>query len=231
MAKCWRHWELKNSKGRSELIGLRPFQLEFHGHQKEMKEFFVRCGRQFASLMGQHHVQYRSNAFYIEKGEYVEVLVDSRIMVDVAYFRKINPNYTRPHINELARPSSSSDTYVFFFSDIEAEEVKICSQTVCGWSFGNKRWRKPSSPEHYKMELVLMTWSGICGQRYHGDCLESIFFRQSRDSGHEKEGHHSPRQGSHIPRIRRCNRRLCAGKGSRIDNTSALRIPALDPLL
>ena len=110
-----------------------------------MKEYFVRCGRQFASLMGQHHVQYRGNAFYIEKGEYVEVPVDSRIMVDVAYFRKINPNYTRPHINELARPSSSIDIYIFFSNDIKAKEVKtndlntivmsegdliICSQTI-----------------------------------------------------------------------------------------------------
>ena len=96
------------------------------------------------------------------KGEYVEVPVDSRIMVDVAYFRKINTDYTRPHINELAKPSSSNSNYIFLFSNTDAEEVKtngldsttmsesdlmICSQTVYGWSFGNKRWRKPSSPE------------------------------------------------------------------------------------
>ena len=151
-------------QGAKRVDWLEAFPLEFHEHQKEMKEYFIKCGRQFTSLMGQHHVQYRGNAFYIEKGEYVEVPVDSRIMVDVAYFRKINPNYTRPHINELARPSSSNSTYtLLLFPDIDAEEAKtncldttamsegdlmICSQTVCGWSFGNKRWRKPSSPEH-----------------------------------------------------------------------------------
>ncbi len=95
--------------------------------------------------MSQYHVHYRGNAFYIEKGEYVEVPVDSRIMVDMAYFRKINPNYTRPHIDDLARPSSSNISYIFLFSNTEAEEVKtnglntttmsegdlmICSQTV-----------------------------------------------------------------------------------------------------
>ena len=72
------------------------------------------------------------------------------------------------------------------------------------------------------MELVLMIQSGICGRRYHGDCLESIFFRESRDSRHEEEGHHGPREGSHIPRIQRCNRRLCGGKGPGVDNTSAV---------
>lgn len=112
-----------------------------------MEEYLVRCGRQFVSLMGQHHVQYRGNAFYIEEGEYLEVPVDSRIMVDVAHFRKVNPNYARPRINELARPSSLNSIYILF-TDTETEEVKsngldtttmreddlmICSQTVYGW--------------------------------------------------------------------------------------------------
>ena len=150
---------IKNFQGAKRIDRLEAFPLKFHAHQKEMREYFVRCGRQFTSLMGQHHVQYRGNAFYIEKGEYIEVPADSRIVVDVAYFRKCNPNYTRPRINELARPSSSNDGFIMFY---DAEEVKIngldptsmsesdlmiCSQTVYGWSFSNKRWRKPSFPE------------------------------------------------------------------------------------
>ena len=149
-------------QGAKRVDRLEAYPLEFHRHREEMREYFVRCGREFASLVGQHHVQYRGNAFYIEKGDYVEVPVDSRIMVDVAYFRKVNPNYNRPHINKLARLSSSNGIFILW-SDTEAEHVKsnginmetiseddlmICSQTVYGWSFGNKRWRKPSSSEH-----------------------------------------------------------------------------------
>jgi len=80
-------------------------------------------------------------------------------MVDVAYFRKVNPNYARPHINELARPTSTNDFCILFEADTEEvksngldtkmlseDDLMICSQTVYGWSFGNKRWRKsPSS--------------------------------------------------------------------------------------
>ncbi|KAI9715641.1 MAG: hypothetical protein M1812_005793 [Candelaria pacifica] len=146
---------IRKFQGAKRVDRLEAFPLEFHRHQKKMKDYLVRCGRRFVSLMGQHHVRYHGNAFYIEKGEYVEVPVDSRIMVDAAYFRKINPNYTRPHINELARPSSSNNICSLFFFDTESEEVKsncldtatmseedlmICSQTVYGWSFGNKRW-------------------------------------------------------------------------------------------
>ncbi|KAA6414807.1 MAG: hypothetical protein FRX48_01557 [Lasallia pustulata] len=78
-------------QGAKQIDSLEAFPLAFHRRQKEMREHCVRC----------------------EKGDYVEVPVDSRIMVDVAYFRKVNPNYARPHINELARPSSLHGFYNF----------------------------------------------------------------------------------------------------------------------
>jgi len=151
---------IRTFQGAMRIDRLEAYPLAFHQRQKEMREHCVRCGRQFVSLTGQHHVQYHGNAFYIEKGDYIEVPVDSRVMVDVAYFRKANPNYIRPHINDLARPNSSDG--FFIFSDAEADAVKsssldmkamseddlmICSQTVYGWSFGNKQWCKSLSFE------------------------------------------------------------------------------------
>ena len=50
-----------------------------------------------------------ATTFTFKKGDSVEVSVDSRIMVDVTYFRKVNPNYAGPQINELARSCSSDD--------------------------------------------------------------------------------------------------------------------------
>lgn len=57
------------------------------------------------------------------EAECVEARVDSRITVDMAHFRKVNPNYARPLINEFARPSSSDSIYILF-NDTETEEVK-----------------------------------------------------------------------------------------------------------
>jgi hypothetical protein len=37
----------------------------------------------------------------------VEVRIDSRIMVDAAYFRKMNPNYFRPTVLDLDHDSSN----------------------------------------------------------------------------------------------------------------------------
>ena len=149
-------------QGAKRIDRLEGYPLDFHQDPRKMKEYFLKSGQKSVSLIGQHHVQYNGNAFYVEGGEYVEMPVDSRIMVDVAYFRKTNPNYTRPHINELAR-SSSSDGFFIFFSDTEEGEVKsksldtlseddlmICSQTVYRWSFGNKRWRESSPFESFE---------------------------------------------------------------------------------
>ena len=148
---------IRKLPGAKRVDRLEAFPLEFHPHQKEIREYFIRY------LWANITSNIVAMPSTLEQGEYVEVPVDSRIMVDVAYFRKINPNYTRPHINELARPSSANNDYIFCFSETNADEVKtngldtttmgegdlmICSQTVYGWSLGNKRWRKPSFPEH-----------------------------------------------------------------------------------
>lgn len=50
--------------------------------------------------------------------------MNNRIMIDVAFFRKINLNYIRSHINELIKPSSSINFYILFSNDIKAKEVK-----------------------------------------------------------------------------------------------------------
>ena len=84
-------------------------------------------------------------------GSYVEVPVNNRIMIDVSYFRKVNPNYVRSAINKLIRFSLSS--LYHYFSIVSGDEVKSSGfnlillskddlityyQIIYGWSFGNK---------------------------------------------------------------------------------------------
>ena len=71
-----------------------------------MKAGLVGRGRRFVSLLGVHHLQYYGNAFFIEKGEVVEVPVKGRIMVDAAFFRENNPKYIRPRISGLVEEKS-----------------------------------------------------------------------------------------------------------------------------
>lgn len=134
---------IRKFPGKKSIDSLEAFPLVFHRRHQEMKKYLLRCGQKFLSLMGIHHAQYSGNAFFFEMGDYTQVPVESRIMVDVAYFRKVNPNYVRPRINELAQ---STRSYFDMVPDavkskglepktLSDADLMICSQAVYGWNF------------------------------------------------------------------------------------------------
>ena len=105
------------------------------------------------SLIGkQHYKQYRGQAFWKDdKGEIKPVTVNSRIMVDAAFFRLVNPNYARPQVDEWSffwESAGSNENR----NDIKNSEVPphelghhdllVCSPTVLGFSLNDKQWRK-----------------------------------------------------------------------------------------
>lgn len=53
----------------------------------------------------------------MEEGEPVKVSVDSRIMLDAAFFRKMNPNYARPQPEELVKKRTEDDGYLEMYSE------------------------------------------------------------------------------------------------------------------
>lgn len=135
------------------IVNLAAFPLAYHPRGGEMRTGLVERGRRFVSLLGVHHLQYCGNAFFMEKGEVVEVPVKGRIMVDAAFFRENNPNYVRPRISGLTEEKSLNYGW---FSLVPENEVKsngaepskmkeddllLCSPTVRRWSFGNNLWR------------------------------------------------------------------------------------------
>lgn len=83
--------------------------------------------------------------------------VNSRIMIDAALFRDVNPNYVGPRIDVLVRQNPSGSGWIIMGSeDISAQdriksnniepgtivedELLLCSSTMSGWSLSDKRW-------------------------------------------------------------------------------------------
>lgn len=140
--------------GIKRIANLAAFPLAYHPRRSEMRTGLVKRGRRFVSLLGVHHLQYHGNAFFMEKGEVVEVPVKSRIMVDAAFFRENNPNYVRPRISGLTEKKSLDNGWFSFVfddevksngrapSEMKEDDLLLCSPTVRGWSFGNKLWRE-----------------------------------------------------------------------------------------
>jgi len=160
---------IRKFRGAKRIETLEVFPLAYHEDRTSMRTQLLRCGRRFATLMGVYHVQYCGNAFYVQNGEVIEVHVNSRIMVDAARFREVNPNYARPRIDGLAKQDTSSEGWLILGSDKQSDEVKsngldpeemqeddllICSPTVFGWSFGNKQWCKHIALLQFNVEVT-----------------------------------------------------------------------------
>jgi hypothetical protein len=95
--------ELKIAKfrGAKHINALEAFPLQYHADATRVRADLLGCGQKFMSLRGTHHRYCNGSAFYVRDGQQVEVRIDSRIMVDAAYFRKMNPNYFRPTVLDL----------------------------------------------------------------------------------------------------------------------------------
>ena len=150
---------IEKFRGTMRINSLGAFPLSYHQKEKETRAYLDKCGRKFLKLMNVHHCQYQGIAFYMKKNRPVKLFVNSRVMVDAAYFREANPNYAKATVDESNKESSSSDGWILLGGDDDSEkssdsvksngmepsEVKgdnllICSPTVLGFSLGNKLW-------------------------------------------------------------------------------------------
>ncbi|PMD67462.1 uncharacterized protein K444DRAFT_514843, partial [Hyaloscypha bicolor E] len=77
-----------------EIIILEVFPLKYYLGKKQVKAYLSEYGRKFLFIIDIYFCEYKGKAFYIEK-EQVEVYINSRIIVNIACFQKINPNYFR----------------------------------------------------------------------------------------------------------------------------------------
>ena len=153
---------IEKFRGAKQITALEVFPLEYHPSEKHMRAHLTECGRKFLSMMDVHLCEYEGKAFYIKKGQVVEISIKSRVVVDAPYFREENPNYSRPSIKESNRgPQGPPPSYFDLDgisedgaspaqdngmdpSEVKGDDLLICSPTVPGFSLGNSRWGKHS---------------------------------------------------------------------------------------
>ena len=95
----------------------------------------------------------------MEEGEPSRFSVNGRIMVDAAFFRKVNPNYSRPPVIEPensdsgisywtfgefgepeSEPADQIQSYAKGLADMTENDLLICCPTVLGFSLNDKIW-------------------------------------------------------------------------------------------
>jgi hypothetical protein len=152
---------IEKFRGTMRINSLGAFPLLYHQKEEHTRAYLDKCGRKFLKLMKVHHCRYQGMAFYIKKNRPVKLFVNSRIIVDAAYFQEANPNYAKASIDESNKKSSSIDGWMIFGdkddskkssdsvksngmkpSDVKGDDLLTCSPTVLGFSLGIKMWGK-----------------------------------------------------------------------------------------
>lgn len=143
-------------RGAKQITELEVFPLKYHLSERQVRAHLTECGRKFLSIMDVHLCEYKGKGFYIEKDRVVEIPIESRVVVDAAYFREENPNYARPSIKNSDKGSPAGWDVIDFddaeevsalaknngmdSSEATRDDLLICSATVPGFSLGDRRW-------------------------------------------------------------------------------------------
>ncbi|CEL55696.1 hypothetical protein RSOLAG1IB_01708 [Rhizoctonia solani AG-1 IB] len=109
-----------------------------HLSNESFEELMAR-GRTYAKYAGIHHLNYTSNIIYDDK----KVRAEGRLMVDVASYRRMNPNFDRweyddPRHFSLHRAQENTTSRTTMADD--DDELILLPPTLHGYSFVAKIW-------------------------------------------------------------------------------------------
>jgi hypothetical protein len=87
---------LRPTRGTVRIDSLDAYPIKFHPDEKALRETITKRGKKWVSLIGVHHKEFDGVAAVKSSGSLTRQNVRSRIMVDRASFRRLNPNYQLP---------------------------------------------------------------------------------------------------------------------------------------
>ncbi|EMD36703.1 hypothetical protein CERSUDRAFT_114643 [Gelatoporia subvermispora B] len=155
-------------KGTVKISELDVFPLKYHPAEAEMRKLLLARGRKWLSLRTIHHMQYKATAVmqvpFGTSKKMVKYNVNSRIMVDRANFRKLNPNYDLPTVKTDSGPGMNGNNFdengnmiidpnshvptlrvqgkaaETAAAEITEDELLLTSPIVYGFSLSDKLW-------------------------------------------------------------------------------------------
>lgn len=107
--------EVSDFQGARKITSLPCYPLRYHKEQNRIQKDLVERGKKFVALNGVHYKCYSGIAYMKrKKGSVIKFNVQqSRVMVDPAIFRRINPNYSvsvvRPKDHDVLSDEESGD--------------------------------------------------------------------------------------------------------------------------
>ncbi|KAJ5292085.1 hypothetical protein N7478_001336 [Penicillium angulare] len=146
-------------RGSKPIATLEAYPLRHHPSHEQVRKDLVERGERFRDFAGSHIQHCQGNAFFMHKGKAIKVNINSRVVVDAAFFHEMQPNYSRPSLCDMEAKEKDGiaffDIGAMFMEEREQEKEKmrgdgvepqkldeadvlIACPTVCCFSFKEK---------------------------------------------------------------------------------------------
>lgn len=169
-------------QGSKPIEALDAFPLHHHPNQDDIRKDLVKVGQKFRNLSDTHIRQCDGRAFVMKDGEPIEMYINSQVGVDAAFFRKMQPNYSRPRLHDMWANKTDGVAVIDLDSLLDVDRARrmenvkgggmemqqmtendflICSPTVRCFSFKEKLFCESRETHGSRMRLTII--SGVRG--------------------------------------------------------------------
>lgn len=115
--------DVDSFNGTRKITSLATYPLKYHKQEAALRQQLTERGKKFISLQGMNYRFHQGLGFYKKRRSVVKVNVNSRIMVDAATHRRINPNYP---ISSVRRTDQEDEE-----CEADSENESCCSCGAC----------------------------------------------------------------------------------------------------
>ncbi|KAI4909816.1 hypothetical protein J4E85_011492 [Alternaria conjuncta] len=151
-------------KGHKKITSLSAYPLKYHKDPESIKKQLVDRGKKFVALQGMNYRLQKGIAYMKHKNNIIRFIINGRVMVDPAIFRRINPNYPLSYLkqDELAQNEENDD------DDDDSDDC------CCGSDEGEE------DEEKDKMRIVM--WKDKKGKKHPIRVPQSVIDKEKGDS-------------------------------------------------
>ncbi|KAH9863030.1 hypothetical protein IAQ61_009305 [Plenodomus lingam] len=98
-------------KGHRKITSLSAYPLKYHKDPEGIKEQLIARGKKFVALQGMNYRAQKGIAYMKHKNSIIRFIINGRVMIDPAIFRRINPNYPFSYLkhDELDQDGENDD--------------------------------------------------------------------------------------------------------------------------
>ncbi|KAI8941869.1 hypothetical protein NX059_003066 [Plenodomus lindquistii] len=134
-------------KGHRKITSLSAYPLKYHKDPAAIKEQLIARGKKFVALQGMNYRAQKGIAYMKVKNSIVRFIINGRVMIDPAIFRRINPNYPYSYLKHDELDQDGEDPE-------DSDDESDC----CGCGSGEE------NEEPDKVRLIM--WKDKKGKKY-----------------------------------------------------------------